>query len=187
MFVSFYRALTLLAAITLPTPPSSLSVTPSLPPFHSLSTCPLLILQNTRSPVFHLPPPVNSSPSPYSSPLLAPITPLLPLFSRLPVPVAPYSGSVAQVETPTTSRAKELLDMYRALSAPITNAADTDNRLEVLLRVKVGTKTSRHLDTQTLCDRRIDKLTDRHDRHNDTQTQTLYDRQTDRQTLSPVL
>ena len=81
MFESVYRALTLLADITLPTPPSPLSVTPSLPPFHSLSTCPFLILQNTRPPVFHLPPPVNSSPSPYSSPLLAPITPLLPLFS----------------------------------------------------------------------------------------------------------
>jgi hypothetical protein len=56
---------------------------------------------------------------------------------------------VAQVETPTTTRAKELLDLYRALSTPITNAADTDNRLEVLLRVKVHTETDRHSDAFT--------------------------------------
>ena len=47
------------------------------------------------------------------------------------------SGSVAQVQTPATIRAKELLDLYRALSAPFTAVAETDARLEILLQVKV--------------------------------------------------
>ena len=46
------------------------------------------------------------------------------------------NGSVAQVQTPATLRAKELLDLYRALSTPVTNA-DIDGRLDILLHVKV--------------------------------------------------
>jgi hypothetical protein len=46
------------------------------------------------------------------------------------------NGAVAQVQTPATLRAKELLDLYRALSAPVT-AADIDGRLDILLHVKV--------------------------------------------------
>jgi hypothetical protein len=30
-------------------------------------------------------------------------------------------GEVAQVQTPSTIRAKELLDLYNALNAPLTN------------------------------------------------------------------
>ena len=47
------------------------------------------------------------------------------------------SGSVAQVQTPSTIRAKELLELYRALSKPLTSVDDTDARLEILLQVKV--------------------------------------------------
>jgi len=44
------------------------------------------------------------------------------------------SGDVALVQTPATQRAKELLDLYGALNAPLLS---TDERLDVLLHVKV--------------------------------------------------
>lgn len=45
-------------------------------------------------------------------------------------------GEAAQVFTPETQRAKELLDLFNALNAPLLS---TDQRLDVLLNVKVCT------------------------------------------------
>ena len=50
-----------------------------------------------------------------------------------------FSGTVAQVQTPATVRARELLDLYKALSTPLTNLTEVDARLDVLLHVKVRT------------------------------------------------
>jgi hypothetical protein len=44
------------------------------------------------------------------------------------------SGSVAQVQTPASTRAKELLELYQKVSAPF---AATDERLDILLHLKV--------------------------------------------------
>lgn len=44
-------------------------------------------------------------------------------------------GEVAQVHTPETQRAKELLDLFTALNAPLLSA---DQRLHVLKNVKVS-------------------------------------------------
>jgi hypothetical protein len=44
-------------------------------------------------------------------------------------------GDKAQVHTQETQRAKELLDLFNALNAPLLA---TDQRLDVLLNVKVG-------------------------------------------------
>jgi hypothetical protein len=46
-------------------------------------------------------------------------------------------GDVALVQTPETQRAKELLDLYTALNAPL---ATPDQRLDVLLNIKVKFK-----------------------------------------------
>eukprot|EP00596_Hydrurales_sp_CCMP1899_P009266 CAMPEP_0119036562 /NCGR_PEP_ID=MMETSP1177-20130426/4349_1 /TAXON_ID=2985 /ORGANISM="Ochromonas sp, Strain CCMP1899" /LENGTH=157 /DNA_ID=CAMNT_0006996621 /DNA_START=1073 /DNA_END=1546 /DNA_ORIENTATION=+ len=46
------------------------------------------------------------------------------------------SGLLAQVETPVTLRAGELLDLYRAVSSPVTSIGDIDSRLDILLHVK---------------------------------------------------
>lgn len=43
-------------------------------------------------------------------------------------------GEIAQVQTPETQRAKELLDLFNALNAPLTAV---DQRLDILLNVKV--------------------------------------------------
>lgn len=48
-----------------------------------------------------------------------------------------YSGSVAYVQTPATVRAKELRDLYHSISAPLMSSSDVDNRLDVLLNLKV--------------------------------------------------
>jgi hypothetical protein len=42
-------------------------------------------------------------------------------------------GEVAQVQTPSTIRAKELLDLHKSLNSPVTSV---NERLEVLLNVK---------------------------------------------------
>jgi hypothetical protein len=44
-------------------------------------------------------------------------------------------GENAQVHTPETQRAKELLDLFNALNAPLL---ETNQRLDVLLNVKVS-------------------------------------------------
>lgn len=48
-------------------------------------------------------------------------------------------GETAVVSTPATIRAKELLDLYNSLNAPLVN---TNTRLEILLNVKWTVKES---------------------------------------------
>lgn len=48
-------------------------------------------------------------------------------------------GDIAQVQTPATVRAKELLDLYRSLCKPL---ASVNDRLEILLNVKWTVKES---------------------------------------------
>ena len=69
------------------------------------------------------------------------------------------NGSVAQVQTPETQRAKELFEIYKKLSNPIEAI---DQRLDVLLKVKwtvqeyAGTDISK--DIADLVDREADLL-----------------------------
>ena len=74
------------------------------------------------------------SPLPFSSLLFSFLLSSSLFFSYL-----LFSGTVAQVQTPATVRAKELLDLYKALSTPLTNLSEVDARLDVLLHVKVRT------------------------------------------------
>mmetsp|Transcript_11235 Transcript_11235/g.18296 ORF Transcript_11235/g.18296 Transcript_11235/m.18296 type:complete len:441 (+) Transcript_11235:80-1402(+) len=71
-------------------------------------------------------------------------------------------GEIAQVQTPSTIRAKELLDLYNALNAPLTN---TNERLEILLNVKWTVKESTaqhsHYSINTSCNKDIVELVDR--------------------------
>lgn len=71
-------------------------------------------------------------------------------------------GEIAQVQTPSTIRAKELLDLYNALNAPLTN---TNERLEILLNVKWTVKESTsqnsHYSMNSTCNKDIVDLVDR--------------------------
>jgi len=61
------------------------------------------------------------------------------------------NGTVAQVQTPATMRAKELLELYRALSAPVT-PANLDGRLDILLHVKWTVQEFDDALTRDICD-----------------------------------
>jgi hypothetical protein len=68
------------------------------------------------------------------------------------------SGDVVMVQTPETNRAKELLELYRRISAPVSEIND---RLDILLKVKWTVQVFDHslaYDLVELIDREADLL-----------------------------